>query len=718
MDEHTSTDTVQESSNPTLHVEAPTDCDFNLTPVQIQQQYFENLGDCNWIRYEKCNRNHLLQNLAFGLFGPPITEGELIEKEEMNAINLQGYTSRQKEKVDLVYAKICEQGKYSFEDEIYMSNLLVVCARPKPKNFLNIQPSKCWIDLHERSDSEIWLVPVFCIRKCIPIEMNAKPCKIYIDDNARVYHSWNAYLTENTLDKCVLIVPENGEYTGTLTEDGTDFTVNLTVAPSPALGLKSRVLSTVDTATTVVSLSAVGVVGVAALTPVAPVLLASAAAVSVTAGIYGLIRSSLHLHDRRTHEQTINVTNSEARNSWLNIAASGVGLTAGAASNLLSKSAAAGTNLTTSGRFLTKSVDVLRHANPLTGAASFTNGFVYLIIQYRKHGQKPSRIEIFQFAMSTLFFFNAVVSNQTAQEIIEQSQANKINEFRDTLRSNRHRKIFDKLSAEARRVRGTVQGNTEVIQGIKNIANKDEYFAQVLSINKDVNQHRLRISMTADGRVMLNNQHGYNPSELHSLGSEGRSQIFTEIGPAPPGPANVSTRLNSPVNRVDNYFGVDDEEGHLLVGIRPEEILQIGTYFVRISSSGTDEIVSMLQNLSEEVYTNLMTLSFNLLSKLVPSEIANLKLLDPERDLISQVVEFVFNYMKQRRPFGEARHDDDGIVEVVKDFFHDGRVNQDTILRLKKDLIEWLDAEITRKNELNPNKKSLICNLCKGVRYA
>lgn len=79
--------------------------------------------------------------------------------------------------------------------------------------------------------------------------------------------------------------------------------MNLTVAPSPALGLKSRVLSTVDTATTVVSLSAVGVVGVAALTPVAPVLLASAAAVSVTAGIYGLIRSSLHLHDRRTHEQ-------------------------------------------------------------------------------------------------------------------------------------------------------------------------------------------------------------------------------------------------------------------------------------------------------------------------------------------------------------------------------------------------------------------------------
>lgn len=51
-----------------------------------------------------------MQNLAFGLFGPPITEGELIEKEEMNAINLQGYTSRQKEKVDLVYAKICEQG--------------------------------------------------------------------------------------------------------------------------------------------------------------------------------------------------------------------------------------------------------------------------------------------------------------------------------------------------------------------------------------------------------------------------------------------------------------------------------------------------------------------------------------------------------------------------------------------------------------------------------
>lgn len=81
------------------------------------------------------------------------------------------------------------------------------------------------------------------------------------------------------------------------------FAVKLTVAPSPTLGIKARVLSSVDTATTVASIGAIGVIGVAAFTPVAPVVLAGAAAATVATGLYGLVRSSLHLHDRSVHEQ-------------------------------------------------------------------------------------------------------------------------------------------------------------------------------------------------------------------------------------------------------------------------------------------------------------------------------------------------------------------------------------------------------------------------------
>lgn len=82
-----------------------------------------------------------------------------------------------------------------------------------------------------------------------------------------------------------------------------DFAVKLTVSPSPTLGLKARVLSSVDTASTVASIGAVGVLGVAVFTPVGPVVLAGAAIATVTTGIYGLVRSSLHLRDRNIHEQ-------------------------------------------------------------------------------------------------------------------------------------------------------------------------------------------------------------------------------------------------------------------------------------------------------------------------------------------------------------------------------------------------------------------------------
>lgn len=39
---------------------------------------------------------------------------------------------------------------------------------------------------------------------------------MYVDEDARVYHDWESYLLNNTQPKCVLIVPENGEYNGTI----------------------------------------------------------------------------------------------------------------------------------------------------------------------------------------------------------------------------------------------------------------------------------------------------------------------------------------------------------------------------------------------------------------------------------------------------------------------------------------------------------------------
>ncbi|OWR41636.1 hypothetical protein KGM_204322B, partial [Danaus plexippus plexippus] len=277
--------------------------------------------------------------------------------------------------------------------------------------------------------------------------------------------------------------------------------------------------------------------------------------------------------------------------------------------------------------------------------------------------------------------------------------------------------IFDKISAESRRVSGTIQGNVEVIRGIKNIANKDQYFADVLKINKDVNQHKLRISMTADGQVKLNAVHKFNPSELYNLGNEGRSQLFSSIGPATVTTPNVSTRVVPSVNAVTGYID-GEEEPSFLVGIHPGEIIQIGSLLIRVSSSGAENISLMLENLSQEVYANLMTVAFNLLSKLLPEEIAKLRLLSPDEDLIFQIVKFVFNYLRHQRPLGEATDNDNGIVVILKEFFQNGVVRQDTILKLKDNLINWMNAEIDERRRLYPNKILIRCQTCDGVRYA
>ncbi|XP_022130801.2 uncharacterized protein LOC111004203 [Pieris rapae] len=687
--------------------------EINLTPVQIQQQYFENLPDCDWIKYDQGNRKHLKQNIAFALFGTPSKEGNLFENS-----SLEGYTSRQKEQVLNVYKKICDQSKYSFNnDDLMVSILLVVCVKPKPLKLLQFTPSNYWVDLHIRTDVDMWCTAFFKVRKCIPTTVDSKPCRVYIDENARVYQDWQSVLTDNMFPKCVIVSPQNGEYQGVIVEEEKFVAVKLTVTPSPALGLKSRVLSSVDTVNTVASLGAVGVLGVAAFTPVGPAVLVGATVATVATGLYGLVRSSFHLRDRRVHEQSIGLTNSEARGSWLNIVTSGVGLGSGMASSLLFRSAAAGTNLTKTGEVLSMSVNVLRGANIVTGGAGVLNGLIHLITKYIKHGEKATKLELFQFSASILFFFQAAMSNRTAQNIIEDAQANTINKYRATLRSNKQRKIFDKLSAETRRVSGTVQGNTEVICGIKNIANKDQYFADVIKINKDINQHKLRISMTSDGRVNLNAAHTFEPSQLYGLGKEGRSQLFSNLGPANVTTPNVPTKV-VPSSATFQIFDNKEEETSIPVGIRPEEVLRIGIYLVRVSASGSENIASLLENLSKDIYDALITVALNVLSNLLPADLAKLKLLSPDKDLIEQIVNFVFNYLKDQRPMGESREADDGIVIILKEFFQNGVLKKETILRLKDRLMEYIDEKLEERRNAFPNKKQIICAKCEGVRYA
>jgi len=79
-------------------------------------------------------------------------------------------------------------------------------------------------------------------------------------------------------------------------------------------------------------------VGVAALvtTVAAPVMAATTVGAAVT-GVYGAGRNIAALVDRGQHQQSVNVTNAEARNCWLSLAGNVLGASSTQAVRLLTK---------------------------------------------------------------------------------------------------------------------------------------------------------------------------------------------------------------------------------------------------------------------------------------------------------------------------------------------------------------------------------------------
>lgn len=91
-----------------------------------------------------------------------------------------------------------------------------------------------------------------------------------------------------------------------------------------------------------VQVGGLGVAAAALVTTVAaPVAAASAVGAAVT-GAYGAGRSIAALVDRGQHQQTINVTDGEARNCWLSLGGNLLGVASGQATRLLTEAAQSG----------------------------------------------------------------------------------------------------------------------------------------------------------------------------------------------------------------------------------------------------------------------------------------------------------------------------------------------------------------------------------------
>src|SRR5699024_10626554 len=112
---------------------------------------------------------------------------------------------------------------------------------------------------------------------------------------------------------------------------------------------------------------------------------------------------------------------------------------------------------------------------------------------------------IVQLSSSILFFGHAVYNFKSAGTIIEESQTRTLRDYHDSLRSNRHRKTFNKLMKETiRQNNGDVnRGQAEVIKTIIKIQNKDDVFATLTRLNKQMNKNDVKFS-ASNGDITLN----------------------------------------------------------------------------------------------------------------------------------------------------------------------------------------------------------------------
>lgn len=178
--------------------------------------------------------------------------------------------------------------------------------------------------------------------------------------------------------------------------------------------------------------------------------------------------------DRSKHEQTIKVTDNDARSHWFGLVAGAVGLSAGAATKGLASAASRGSNISkvsvnrmrtgenneiemqlSGGHWLGEHVKRCCDTNerrwyverclcnffgkPMIDQVNEVFDFVFLFIhslQKKQDGEDISMLEIVQLSSSLFIFTHSVYNFQTATNIVKSAQKATIGEYRRGLSRN------------------------------------------------------------------------------------------------------------------------------------------------------------------------------------------------------------------------------------------------------------------------------------------
>ncbi|KAF5306470.1 hypothetical protein FQR65_LT18566 [Abscondita terminalis] len=395
---------------------------------EFHQMMFDRLGDRDYDSFEPNQHTYLKDKIGFAKYGPP------------QSVN--GYNSAQKKSIDETYKVIVYNNNHfaEWKDRVVIS-FIYNCLEPLPE--LQLEKANKIKDYNPYTD--IRPTPIFVIRKC---KNSVHPCRIFVDCDNRVYSSWKDYITNNKLEKAMMVLPKGGRYYGDANGQ-----VVLEKHHTPSSSIQQTLLQHADTASSVVGIASGGVLLTTVIPAVAlgPIAVSAAVAAGAGVGAYSIFRSGYQVYDRLMHGevvfafsliktsffllQSMSFTNSEARGAYLNIIAGTLGFVGAGATGAMSQLAAEGVQI---GEGARAAVNVLNIANASLGAAALANAS-YDMYDTWKEGGTISTLSLIQLGSSVLFFGNAVYSFRTANTIINESQTNALRNHQESLRSNRHR---------------------------------------------------------------------------------------------------------------------------------------------------------------------------------------------------------------------------------------------------------------------------------------
>lgn len=296
--------------------------------------------------------------------------------------------------------------------------------------------------------------PLFRTMKCLdPYTRSAKDkCMIFVDEFGWVFQNWRAFTQETLYTAIMIVVPVSGVF---LRKDDGRVKLSYIKAPKTAAEIEQERYQNIGM--TVAGLGSAGVLGFAAFFPVTAPFVWGAIGVGTMVGVVTGASSVKQLFNRADHEQSIALSDKEARLHWLSVTGTVVGFAASGMASFVRSAATAGN----------VSKLVVYGSNTLFGSSIFINGVGVAnnIWNVASEGVRPSAAEVLQLSVSLFLFTHSVYNFQTANTMVRETQAQHLSDYKTTLSKNGQKRFQNKLNGRIRQ-NGVAKGTGDTIRNL------------------------------------------------------------------------------------------------------------------------------------------------------------------------------------------------------------------------------------------------------------